>query len=509
LRVQHFSMGNSATLEQEVKFDAPIGLVLPDLRSLVGRTVRLPEEHLATRYFDTADRRLWHEGLTLRHRRTTDDTDGIWTLKLPHSDGGRVLSRTELSWPSAVTDVPADVRALVRGVIRREPLRELVELETDRQRLVLRGENDEVVAELDDDLVHVVGGHRDGEQFRQVELEFLDDEWKGTEVLRRLEGAGARVQNDAKVARALDLPRDLPPSPPLDRASTWSDIVHSSLSAGLARLVAHDWRLRVAGRDPAAEDVHQARVATRRLRSDLKTFGAVLDPVWVRHVRTDLKWLGDALGDVRDTDVLGDALVDAPQVIHDRVAIQRAAADQGLMDVLRSERYVDLLDKLHAGSERIPLAAGAEHEARWPARKVVPSLVAVRWRALRREVRRAGSRPSAAKLHRIRIKSKQLRYAAEMAVPVVGKPAKRTAAAAERIQTVLGEHHDAVAAEAWLRDGWGLDSSKPTSAVTTPAAAFAAGLLAADARNREQASRRRWTREWKRLSDPARRRWLP
>ncbi|HTU39628.1 MAG TPA: CYTH and CHAD domain-containing protein [Acidimicrobiales bacterium] len=509
-------MGNNSVLEQEVKLDAPIGLALPDLRDLVGRTVRLPQERLATTYYDTVDRRLWRQGLTLRHRLTGDGGEGMWTLKVPHASDGQALERTEVSWNAPGSTVPAGATDVLRGVIRREPLRELVELDTRRQRLVLRNDNDTAVAELDDDLVHVVGGGHDGERFRQVELELLDDTWRSDEVLRRLEEAGARVQNDPKLARAVDLPDRSPrPSSTIDRASSVADVVQASLQAGVSRLVAHDWRIRLAAADPGPEDVHQARVATRRLRSDLKTFGSVLDPVWVHHVRDDLKWVGTALGDVRDADVLADHLADAPLALHERLATQRAAACQRLAGVMADNRYVDLLDKLHAGADRLPVGTAAAQVARQRARRVVPGMVKPAWRGVRRQVKKAGAHPTAAELHQVRIKSKQLRYAAELATPVIGPPARRTASAAERVQTVLGDHHDAVAAEAWLRAELGQISPQETPAVSSttataapPATALEAGLLVAEARRRERKARRQWKEAWKKLARPKRRRWL-
>jgi CHAD domain-containing protein len=244
----------------------------------------------------------------------------------------------------------------------------------------------------------------------------------------------------------------------------------------------------------------------------LKTFGAVLDPVWLRHARSDLKWLGAALGELRDADVLADQLTDAPLALCQRLAVQRAAAGQRLAEGLTSARYVNLLDRLHAGSERLPVAAGADHEAERLAGDVLPSLVAARWRAVRRQVSRAAQHPTPAQLHRIRIKTKRLRYAAEAAIPVIGKPAQRTASAAERVQTVLGQHHDAVTAEAWLRGEWSGDARTGTGPIASPTASptvsFEAGRLVAEARRRQRKSRRRWIEAWAKLSDTKRRRWL-
>jgi CHAD domain-containing protein len=497
-------MGRDTTLEQETKFEAPITLALPDLRNLVAGTVRLPRQELVTRYFDTVDHRLWHQGMTLRHRRDGDQEEGTWTLKVPHAPVGSALQRTEVSWPGPPDHVPEDANAVLRGVVRREALRQLTVLETTRQRLVLRDAQDHDLAELDDDVVHVVGGPRDGARFRQVELELLDKHWSGGPVLRRLEQAGARIESDQKLAKALALPLSAPRGRALDKRSTVADVVRASLRAGTDRLVAHDWRLRLGLPEPEPDDVHQARVATRRLRSDLKTFSAVLDPVWLRHTRSELKWLGGVLGEVRDRDVLAEGLSGAPLLIRQRLAAQRLEAAQRLGDALSSTRYVNLVDRLHASTTALPVAAGAEREMERPAAAVLPRLVAASWRATRRQVRRAGHHPSPTQLHRIRIKSKQLRYAAELAAPVIGKPARRTASASEHVQTVLGRHHDAVAAEAWLRDEWTDQSPAPSAAV-----AFEAGRLVAEAAQHRREAEGQWWSAWAKLRDPRRRRWLP
>jgi CHAD domain-containing protein len=500
-------MGPDSALEREIKLEAPLALALPDLRPLVGGTVRLPEEHLVTRYFDTRDRRLWRQGMTLRHRRTGEGDDGVWTLKLPQASTGAALERTEVTWPGPSREIPSDTIDLLRGIVRREPLGQLTVLETTRQRLVLRDDQDHELAEIDDDIVVVAGGPRDGATFRQVELEFRDSGWEPGGVINRLEKAGARVGRETKLEKAIDLPRSSA-NQPVDERATVADVVRSSLAAGLDRLLGHDVQLRLASPDPAVDDVHQARVATRRLRSDLKTFGAILDPIWREHIRSDLKWLGAILGELRDRDVLSDGFAHAPIPISQRLAVQRVNAGRRLAEVLSSERYVNLVDSLHAGSERLALAPAAEREAQRSAADVLPTLVGARWRAVRRQVRRAGRRPSATQLHQIRIKSKQLRYAAEAATPVIGKPAQRTASAAEHVQTVLGEHHDAVAAEAWLRDEWVDPVGDTTSARISPAVCFEVGRLVAEAHHRQGDSATQWAAAWAKLRKPKRLRWL-
>jgi CHAD domain-containing protein len=103
-------------------------------------------------------------------------------------------------------------------------------------------------------------------------------------------------------------------------------------------------------------------------------------------------------------------------------------------------------------------------------------------------------------LHEIRIRAKRVRYAAEAAAPVIGGRAKRFAVAATALQTVLGEHQDAVTAAAWLRE----------RATTTDDVelAWVAGLLAAEERAAAAAARAEWTALWDALDRRRLRSWL-
>jgi CHAD domain-containing protein len=499
-------MDPSSVLEREFKFELPLGLPLPDLRDVIAQTTRLPETSFQTVYFDTGDLRLWHQGLTLRHRRPDDAEDGVWTLKLPEPSGGPQLERTELSWSGSDRTVPSEAHVLVAGLLRREPLRRVVTLETKRQRLTLsteRGTGADVVAEIDDDVVAVIGGSRDGVRFRQLELELRSERWKYSKVIKRLVDAGLRIESTTKLAKALALSDGPAEAPPVETA-TLEDVVLRSLRSGFEQLIEHDWRIRVESPAPSQRDVHKSRVATRRLRSDLKTFGAILDPVWLRHTLTELGWYGEVLGRIRDLDVLAQELIDATPPFRQRLGVQRREEVEHLGECLSSDRYLNLLDRLHASAARLPLRAGSLEDARRAAADSLPALVGARWRAVQREVKRVGSTPSPGELHRIRIKSKRLRYAAEAATPIIGGPARRTASAAGRLQTVLGEHHDAVARETWLRREWGQDDCVSTSA----AAAFSAGLLAQEARQRQHELERLWEKELHGLRSSKVRAWL-
>jgi len=253
--------------------------------------------------------------------------------------------------------------------------------------------------------------------------------------------------------------------------------------------------------------VHQARVATRRLRSHLRTFRAVVEPAWAGSLRDELGWLGDELGAVRDADVLLDRLRarvaalddpdrDAAQPILDRLAAQQATARAALLEGLRSPRYLGLLERLVDASQHpriVPWARGDDRET-------LRALVRRPWRRLRAAVEELPDRPPDPALHAVRIKAKRARYAAEVMEPAFGAPARRLARALTRVQDVLGEHQDAVVAGAWLRS--------TALGLHDPAAVYAAGELAAAERAAAEAARSEWPRVWRAASRAQLRRWL-
>jgi CHAD domain-containing protein len=503
--------------EREVKFGADLQFELPDLRKIVGSTKRLPEQSLRTSYFDTADLRLWARGITLRHRAGEEEESGKWTLKLPEEAEGTAVERTELSWNGPSDVPPAEALSILAGVLRHAPLQRIVVLASTRKRLVLRNDEGAELGEIDDDVVTVAKGTLEGLTFRQIELEFGDGHtptepngYVVDAVVKKIRKAGAHIEHVEKFAKSVGL--DGPPSGGLPvrlgRRATVGDVIRSSIATGYERLLDHDYRLRLQPGNPPEHAVHQARVATRRLRSDLKTFSPFLDPVWLRHTTAELKWLGNRLGQVRDADVLAKRLDSAATgELRLRLAAQRRDFSAELAEAINGERYTHLLERLYAGSHSPPLYVDPQTQKRSrrmsrpddPARDVLPALVGQPWQRVQRRVRKAGDKPSDTQLHKIRIASKQLRYAAEAAEPVIGKDARRTADRAKDLQTLLGDHHDAVAAEEWLQ-GVALDG--------TGAAGFAAGQLACTTQREQRQLRRQWRSQWETLATPKATQWL-
>lgn len=267
-----------------------------------------------------------------------------------------------------------------------------------------------------------------------------------------------------------------------------AEVMGAAIASSVARLLCHVPAARL-GADP--EGVHQARVATRRLRSDLHTFAPLIDRKWAAGLRCELRWLADELGKVRDGDVLHGKLV---AVLARRAEIDTAAAAT-VLSVLGQQRDRDraaLLDHLSDARavrlfEHLVEAASAPRtlpRAERRARKVMPGLVDKSWRRLRRAVKALPDDPAIAQLHEVRILAKRVRYATEAVMPAAGKKAAKFAAGAASIQDGLGVLNDAAVAEVWL---------DTTARLLDGPAAFAAGRIAQQVTAEAHVDRGEWS----------------
>jgi CHAD domain-containing protein len=468
-------------IEREVKLAAWGGFVLPALDDLEPdlSVEALKVKKLDATYYDTRDLRLARAGVSLRHR-VGDDPP--WTVKLPEGDSGPVMSRREIPFDGPAGTIPAAAGAMVRAYARSEPLVAVARLKTERTRVGL-SVNGTQVAEIADDEVSVYHGRRLASRFREVEVEVEDEAPESLlpAVVERLRQAGAGAPDRTpKVVRALG-PRALEPLPGVVTAvgpdSTMGEVLQAAVGNALTRIVAHDPGVRL-GDDP--EDVHQARVGTRRMRSDLRTFRPLLDPDWVAGLRDEAGWYAALLGDVRDTEVLMERLEhqaaglpaeDAGAVapIVRRLAKDRQAARVRLLKGMDDPRYVAFLDRLtDAASAPLFLESGGGDGPEQAAADALPGLVRRPWRRLAKAVKALPEVPADEQLHEVRILAKHTRYAAEAAAGVVGKRATAFAKQIAAVQTVLGDHQDACVMEDWLRQAGSKTRSASSSACNGP-----------------------------------------
>jgi CHAD domain-containing protein len=452
--------------EVERKFEAGPGLPLPDLAGAGGTVGDAVESQLDATYFDTADARLARHGITLRRR--TGGEDAGWHLKLPAGPDERTEVRLPLG--RATRTVPRALTRDVRAIVRDRPLVPIAVLRTTRIERRLLDDQGNALAAVADDTVHGQrlsdGTPQDEASWREVEVELLGGDTSFLDAVSdRLSAAGlTRSRSSSKLARMLG---DLEPpagAAQLDmrrgaRRVTAGALMVAYLQEQVGQLVRADRGAR--SNDPHA--VHAMRVATRRLRSTLATYRPLVDRQRTDPLRAELKWLGQVLGGSRDAEVLHRrmrALIAAQpedpvlgQVtdrIDQELGERRKVAVADLRAALDGKRYFRLLDALDELVAHPPLATLASKRAR----KLVPHLVG----QVARRVDRAAQAVSDdgtgqsrnAGLHEVRKCAKRARYAAESAVPVAGKDARRLAGRMESLQEVLGEHQDSVGAQALL-----------------------------------------------------------
>lgn len=228
------------------------------------------------------------------------------------------------------------------------------------------------------------------------------------------------------------------------------------------------------------DEVHQLRVAARRLRVAFRLFRRMLPSRDVARFRADLRWFASSLGDVRDLDVYTDNF----KAYVSTVPPEQRDDLSGYELYLRRDRS-DARNRATAMFAEPRVAALFDDVARFVA--MGPSAGALRrWRSLsvrdgiRANVRRSVSRvrrlgnavtprSRATELHELRIKAKRLRYELEFFADVY--PALEVpATACKALQDLLGTLQDVSTATARLRRYANLLGKQAGAPIPLPAA---------------------------------------
>jgi CHAD domain-containing protein len=500
--------------EVERKYEADSTLLaLPPLDDLprVASVSATEEQTLDADYYDTEDLRLISAGVTLRRREGGGDEG--WHLKLPAGQD----TRRELWWPlgNGGTGVPAEPTGLVRAYSRGRALQPVAHITTVRRRRVLLGADGVSLAEVvaDDVSAQTMGRTTTISGWQEAEIELTGGDARLLEAADRLlRRSGLRpAGHAAKLGRALADRLPATPSPAaLTRKSNSGEVVLGYLREQVGVMKDYDPLVR----QGAPDAVHQMRIASRRLRSTLQSFGAVVRRSRTDHLIGELRWLGHVLGEARDGEVLAERLTALVERVPDELlmgpvaarlrvhyAPLEAAAGQAVLEALDSDRYMTLLDEIERLLAEPPLTA----VARQPAGDELPKAVNHAWKRLRKRTRRALAMPTGegreTALHEARKAAKRARYAAETLRPVSGNQARRFGKKMKKIQSVLGDHQDAILTRTALRE-------LGVEAALAGENAFAYGLL--HEREHAQAGRlqRQAGRVWQRASRAKYRRWL-
>jgi CHAD domain-containing protein len=223
---------------------------------------------------------------------------------------------------------------------------------------------------------------------------------------------------------------------------------HSALSVALLR----QRLVSLLAAMPAAQagdelSVHQARVASRRLRSALPVLGARADEDQLDRAQRRVRRITRALGPVRELDV---TLLLLAELEGKGAAPERAIARvrKAVIDE-RQKRRREMLDeitpsRLEKLTKRLVRVAAPDAKGHVPAnaRTEAAQQAAQRARTLKAAIEHAGGIYLADRLHRVRVEAKKLRYALEIQREL---SRSRAIAGLNRLkveQDLLGRMHD-------------------------------------------------------------------
>ncbi len=464
--------------EREVKFEVLPGFALPDHLG-----TPLPPRVFTSTYFDSANHRLGKLGITLRRR--VERGKGTWQLKIPSGD-----NRIELEIHSGSRHIPSLFQDLLIAFFRKSEPVQLGKLRTWRTGVGIQKEATPL-AEVTLDSVALIKENKILGRFQEVEVEYQQrkpNQWQG--VRKALEKAGAKIKSlQPKIFQVLQLPYPEEFTSPDSNASA-SLHIQFRLHSLLHQMLLHDPGTRL-GQD--REALHQMRVATRRIRSLLRTVAPILEPDWTKVIKDEVRWVGSLLGGVRDWDVLLEYFrreffdfqgqeQRTLQRILDSFETQRQVARTRMLEGLGSDRYLNFLTHLEQTLPQLPTQS--DHPP-------IPELAKKTFRKLEAAVDSTDGLLTAQGLHRIRISTKRARYAVELAEPFLGKVAKRFIHQAKLFQDLLGQHQDAVVAEHQLM---GLSPQTRGRGI-----AFVSGLMVERLRHRRKDFFQRVPHQWEKL----------
>jgi len=417
-------------------------------------------------YLDTEDWRIAQAGYVLRMRHAKNKQEV--TLKALEGPAQRPANsprrRREVNEPLGAApgqwlEAAGPVGWRVAALIGKRPLHQVLEVQTKRRPFLLHL-GDEDVAEVALDETSISIDDQNPMHLLRVEVE-VQAPW--VEVLKPLvedlqRSAGLTPATLSKfeagiLARGYVIPTQVNLGPTVvSVGSTIGAVADAVIRRQLGTILAHEAGTRL-GED--VEELHDMRVATRRLRAALDIFKEILPPHYGA-LMPELAWLAQVLGSVRDLDVqlqrldaapewhgLWSSAQTGPSPIDELRAVfidERERARAILLQALDSPRYERLTTGLAALAQQGPAQRSAAGHL--PATVVAPALVERRHRAAVKAARRARRSGEADDFHRLRIRCKRLRYTLEFVADVYGDPATQFIRRMARLQDLLGGLQD-------------------------------------------------------------------
>lgn len=503
-------------MEIELKLEvAPDDMDRLRRHSLVRQTRkgRAHTQPLKSVYFDTPDFLLFDGGASLRVRHA--GRRRIQNVKARGDGSAGLFSRKE--WEHDISgDIP-DPQAILAtglqdlfarpGVL--EELRPLFVTEFKRTTYTLGNGTWEVALTFDRGAVTADGG---SQPISEIELELVrGDPAHLFEIARALhEAAPLRLSTRSKSERGYALLGGVEHDPvkapdiPVTAEMPLRDAIQTICRSCQRHLLHNEPALRDR-KEPEA--VHQMRVALRRLRSALSVFrGEVAGPA-TESLVAGLKWLTAELGPARDTDVfiaeilgpVGEAHPDEdglPMLLH-RFEKRRGQHYRRAIAAVDSHRFTDLMLELggwiEGGSWQHPVSPDLAERLDRPVGGRAAELLETAHAKVLKKGKRFASLDAASR-HRLRVRIKKLRYAAEFFGDLWSdKKTRAYVKTLKGLQEHLGALNDIAVAHDQLHAAVGKDADRRE--------VWAAGLVAGWHGGREAGLLDAARAEWKDFTD--------
>jgi inorganic triphosphatase YgiF len=433
-------------------------------------------KHLTSVYYDTPERTLWQNGLTLRVRKS--GARFLQTVKSEASDDPLRRGEWEASVPSLAPDLALAMPFIppkLRADLEAEGLEAVFTSDIHRHQRVVDLPSGTIEVAFDKGLLKA------GD--RTMPVSEIELELKGGSrlaiyelALRLAEHGPVQPSIRSKSARGFDLAADAPPAARkprklrLDPAVSLDDAFATILHACMLHLLeaipaAED------GRDP--EGIHQLRVALRRIRSAFDLMRAVGSPNKLEALRSEASWLAQNLSPARDWDIFQRKTLPTIaqfcptiagfDVLEEVAGRRQSSAYRKARLVLADRRTAKFVIGLGAWIEargwRSDVAAEGLAQLAEPTISFAARMLSTQQAKVLKRGRRFKSL-AAHERHRVRLAVKKLRYIADFLLPLYGdrKPVRRYSDRLTELQKDLGTYND-MATTASLLAGLGAEAS--------------------------------------------------
>jgi len=350
-------------VETEFKLRVPLHFDFPSFPQSLGTWTNESVRNMDATYWDTADATLLRWGITMRNR--TGGGDDGWHLKIPTTTTtttteptNAVSVRTELHRDGASATPPVEFLELLSAILQGSEVIPIACVHTERKPRILSDSRDAII-ELVDDLVTLSRGAHIIDEFREIEIELINDAAMPEALVigEILSNAGAQPSSVSKAASAFgpaaQKQPDIPQLPQPGKGDLPCDLIRWALSRQVRRIFHAELTSKI------TNETTTLTAELTSLEDLLTTLRNWLNTQEQEFLREDLAWLIRELSvgaELSQQNEQANAVVDSLSDPRDRheaeMAIERyftsksEAARSSLQAARRSDRYLFLFSDL-------------------------------------------------------------------------------------------------------------------------------------------------------------------